>query len=781
MRYWGEKHRVRRVALWLIIGIWLLRLSSAQAAAPTTGTQFESGLEARVLTLSEPYSYPVLQGMRFYPDNPFRLDFFINTRDQSTIDRPQTARLVEYFLAAMSMPRTDIWVNLSPDDKDRVIPSPLDLTAMGAQLLEQDLLLKQISASLTYPECPHGQTYWQAVYNADKGRLQATFREGNSYHKVWIVPDKAVLHVDGDQIFIGRARLKVLMEDDFRALQAQGAAHGPAEGRLGEATVTETSRVASDAFKRNILPALEHEVNHGQRFAPLRQVYHSLILALWYKEAWTTSLFHQLYADQKKVTGIDKNDKKLKDEIYQRYVAAFRRGIYNYIRQDYDVRTREVVNRKYFSGGMRIPPLAQWTERREDLASLSTPVDALTLTKIYLKPIRTKKPPLGRYSRTLAKRAGVRLLNAGTPVAEQRLKQIVDQMDLYTDKLRRGAVDMDQGPYQTSDMPTDMQAAAAQRLLTPAREFHYPVMREVTQEFLLGQNRVTGFLWQRVVDHTVKELEWEFVAAATEVFQKVPVLSFLNYAYLAKGLSNLMAQHAADKRSLAFISLNSLLRVQLRMHQQLPLNSNNLAWLMYWAVQEPGQGHFIFETAVADAQALLLTQTGQINAARQQFKIVRARYEQALKLNYIRNQKRWAPVKQYLQMRLFGVNAHLSTGPEATPLCLLNWQYQEHFQPQDGPVDTLAHLDSRALRPEAAFGPEGTGPSRKPGTPEDPAMAAAGKPEAPGGIELGSLGWDQTGATPEVLSARALDRLQNADTPAGFEVAGFDFEILEIK
>jgi hypothetical protein len=39
-----------------------------------------------------------------------------------------------------------------------------------------------------------------------------------------------------------------------------------------------------DALRSIVIPALEQEVNEGKNFIPLRQVYHSLILAAWYKK-----------------------------------------------------------------------------------------------------------------------------------------------------------------------------------------------------------------------------------------------------------------------------------------------------------------------------------------------------------------------------------------------------------------------------------------------------------------------------------------------------------------
>ena len=53
---------------------------------------------------------------------------------------------IEYFLAALTIQESDLWVNLSPYEKDRIIPEALSSTKMGRDMLAQDYILKQISS-----------------------------------------------------------------------------------------------------------------------------------------------------------------------------------------------------------------------------------------------------------------------------------------------------------------------------------------------------------------------------------------------------------------------------------------------------------------------------------------------------------------------------------------------------------------------------------------------------------------------------------------------------------
>ncbi len=103
--------------------------------------------------------------------------------------------------------------------------------------------------------------------------------------------------------------------------------------------------------KQIILPELEKEVNTGKNFANLRQIFNSIILSSWYKRNLKESLLNQVYADKSKVNGINLNDPAVKQQIYEQYLKAYKKGVFNYIKEDVN-NAGENIPRKYFSGGM---------------------------------------------------------------------------------------------------------------------------------------------------------------------------------------------------------------------------------------------------------------------------------------------------------------------------------------------------------------------------------------------------------------------------------------------
>ena len=121
---------------------------------------------------------------------------------------------------------------------------------------------------------------------------------------------------------------------------------------VGADLVSARNESTKNILREVVIPVLEKEVNEGQNFTQLRQVFHSLILAAWYKKKIKDSILSQVYADQNKVAGVDVPDPQEASRIYSRYLEAFKTGVYNYIKEEQDPATQEMIPRKYFSGGV---------------------------------------------------------------------------------------------------------------------------------------------------------------------------------------------------------------------------------------------------------------------------------------------------------------------------------------------------------------------------------------------------------------------------------------------
>jgi len=314
--------------------------------------------------LTPAHAPAIIKGITVDPANPLNFKFLVDTGHENLKGeelRAESEKLIKYFMAALTVPEEEMWVNLSPYEKDRMIPESFGVTEMGRDLLAQDYMLKQLSASLVYPEDELGQKFWKRVQAQVYEKYGSVDVPMNTFNKIWIVPEKAVVFEHEGTAFVVESHLKVMMEEDYLALREnakQEAGGSGEENNLGtHRDTTETSAVTSQIIKEIVVPEIEKEVNEGATFAQLRKIYSSMILATWYKLNLKESLLGQVYVDKNKTLGIEVEDKAAKEKIYQQYLEAFKKGVYDYIKEEYDPASHDIIPRKYFSGGTVFAPL----------------------------------------------------------------------------------------------------------------------------------------------------------------------------------------------------------------------------------------------------------------------------------------------------------------------------------------------------------------------------------------------------------------------------------------
>ncbi|MGE0267316.1 MAG: isocitrate dehydrogenase kinase/phosphatase AceK regulatory subunit [Candidatus Omnitrophota bacterium] len=314
-----------------------------QLAAPSVLLAQTSHLPVpgTLITPTENYTPALLTGIILNPEHPLRFDFMIKAGGDPygrAEFQDESARLIKYFLASLTVPEDEMWVNLSPHEQNRMVAEGLGRTGMGRDLLSQDYLLKQLTASLLHPDQEPGRTFWSKALK----ETNAPEMDINDFlHKIWIVPDNAVVYEHTQGAYVIQSHLTVMLEKDY----------------LDAARPTDESAVKDDQrltglIREHIIPEIEKEVNNGKTFAPLRQMYHAMILATWYKMTLKKSLLAQTYVNRNKIRGIDSADETLNAKIYEQYMKAFTVGVYNFIREDVDPVSHKVLPRQYFSGGL---------------------------------------------------------------------------------------------------------------------------------------------------------------------------------------------------------------------------------------------------------------------------------------------------------------------------------------------------------------------------------------------------------------------------------------------
>jgi hypothetical protein len=314
-------------------GLWEVSQAQTVFNLPEPGTLVPTSISFNPLQL---------KGVLVDTKNPLRFNFLVDKGDSGLYGQSlknEISRLAKYFLTCLTVPENDLWVNLSPYEKDRIVPGNFGFTLMGKDLLEQDYLLKQIMASLSYPENELGRRFWQRVYRKSYELYGTTEIPINTFNKVWILPKSAEVYVQGNRAFLVNSQLDVMLEADYKSF-------------IQHHHILKSAGTYSQVYRDVILPELRQEVNTGKNFAVVRQVYSAMILATWYKRHLKDSILGRMYVGKNAVHGVDIADKNAKQKIFQQYLKAYKKCVYNYIKEDYDPMTEQTVPRKYASGGM---------------------------------------------------------------------------------------------------------------------------------------------------------------------------------------------------------------------------------------------------------------------------------------------------------------------------------------------------------------------------------------------------------------------------------------------
>src|SRR3989338_7562798 len=259
-------------------------------------------------------------------------------------DKLLTQELLNYFLIGLSLPNDTFWVNLRPDAADNIIDPLLEKTDIGKIFLESDLQLKKDTASFTSPQTPEGKQYWDKLYKK-AGELFGTENITiPTITRPWIVPNEIIIREAPDNAYIYKATLKVMLEEDYLSnqkteeLKNQRTAYNFSDPRLKE-----LNQYSTQLIKELIIPKLTYQVNTSKRYAPLRQVYYSLILAQWFKARYrsqSTEYRAQRTEDRKannylrlidsgNLTNLILKEPYDKQAYFRQYQKSFQDGEYN--------------------------------------------------------------------------------------------------------------------------------------------------------------------------------------------------------------------------------------------------------------------------------------------------------------------------------------------------------------------------------------------------------------------------------------------------------------------
>jgi|GEM_PF-6491190 len=275
--------------------------------------------------------------------------------------------LFRYFLIGLTLPNDSFWVNLRPDSPDDVIDPDLAKTDIGRVFLEADVQLKKDTARYTSPGTTEGKQYWARIYQKANELFASENIDIPTLTRPWIVPNEIILGGAGGSVYIYKASLKVMLESDYLKNSATYSFQDERLKILNE--------YSAGLIRELIIPKLTKDVNTSPKYAGLRQVYYSLILAQWFKKRSKDNIGTSRIIDQKDLTGLVSAESWSKDTYFRQYQESFRKGEYNL--QEYNQTPYGQTVRQYFSGGIDLQaeqPLVTYKESFDPFYLVNTEV-----------------------------------------------------------------------------------------------------------------------------------------------------------------------------------------------------------------------------------------------------------------------------------------------------------------------------------------------------------------------------------------------------------------------
>ncbi len=289
-----------------------------------------------------------LRSLSFDPaENKFNLLIDKGTQNTLQADELKAAarELMNYFLVGVTLPADTFWVNLRPDSPEHIIDADLAQTDVGRILLESDLQLKKDTARLLSPESMEGKEYWRQVYRKADELFGADLVDIPTMSRPWIVPGEIIIGETGEGAYIYKASLKVMLEQDHLK--------GVSPYAFTDERMRELNEYAAGLMRTIVIPRLTKEVNVSARYAKLRQVYYSLILAQWFKaRAQDTQAPYAQMIDSSDVSGLQSRESWSPQTYFEEYRRLFYEGEYRC--RDTIATASGETTRVYVSGGMQL-------------------------------------------------------------------------------------------------------------------------------------------------------------------------------------------------------------------------------------------------------------------------------------------------------------------------------------------------------------------------------------------------------------------------------------------
>lgn len=210
------------------------------------------------------------------------------------------------------------WVNLNPDEPDRVMDAKFGKTDAGRVLLEADLEMKHDFSEAVNPDKhPGAKRYWDTAPRRDGIPCFPGVR-------MWIEPKPAQVREEDGGIYILDAPLKV----STQWLDVEHTEPGSTECKdLSDAE----KKAIEQSIATNVMPVVEERINTDRDYADLRAVYTARVAAEYIRQqdAKTPTDFHKIInSDDATPWSLRApHEDWTREQVWNRYMDSIKKGI----------------------------------------------------------------------------------------------------------------------------------------------------------------------------------------------------------------------------------------------------------------------------------------------------------------------------------------------------------------------------------------------------------------------------------------------------------------------
>jgi len=248
----------------------------------------------------------------------------------------------------LQYPKEIFWVNLHPDEPERILDTSLRSTISGNILLLADFQMKKDIAWLIHPDSSLGKEYWDGLYSY----IESATGEARGYSipvsfRVWLVPGEIRVFANESEIYVNNAEWDVLMEREYKSKNDEFESES-----ISKVQLEEISNYSTRFFEEFVIPKLKSRINTSVEYSRLRELLYGAVIAEWYKRFNNE---RGLKGQQYKIEG------DMAMMIFESYRQSYLQGEYN-LKRTTEIREENKITtetKSYFNGGIDLSGLSK--------------------------------------------------------------------------------------------------------------------------------------------------------------------------------------------------------------------------------------------------------------------------------------------------------------------------------------------------------------------------------------------------------------------------------------